>query len=216
MKDMSASSSRLSNLGIYILLMRVVMLMIFIIFSLLPFMSAVNKLALHFLSNNPYLYLFTSIFTILLGIITIISIYTLNMNLRLITTIIFSSGIVLNFDNPYFLTFGVVLCWLFYELWFILAGFLQLDREYSSYTQGSFERKRLSLNFRDQIFSYLIMGWITISLSWIVLYLSTNFYFELGRDFGTLGIATSLTMITLVYLTQRYVLKQKQPLENKN
>jgi hypothetical protein len=192
------------------------MLFIFIFFSLIPFVSAINKLTLHFFSNIPYFYLLVILLTFILSIVTIISIYTLNLDLRWITTIIFSTGIVLNFDDPYFLAFGVVLCWLFYEFWFIFARFLQLDKEYFSYKQGSFERKRLSLNLRNQVISFLIIGWITISLSWIVIYLSSNYYFELGRDFGTLGIATSLTMIALVYLTQRYVLKQPAKVELEN
>jgi hypothetical protein len=91
-----------------------------------------------------------------------------------------------------------------------------LDKEYFSYKQESFERKRLSLNLRNQVISFLIIGWITISLSSIVIYLSTNYYFELGRNFGTLGIATSLTMIALVYLTQRYALKPPTEVELEN
>ncbi len=213
---MNMTPNRLSQLGIYILLMRLVMLFIFIFFSLIPFVSTIDILSLHFFSNNPFLYLLVITLTIILSIVTIISIYTLNLGLRWITTIIFSTGIILNFDDPYFLTFGVVLCWLFYEFWFIFARFLQLDKEYSSYKQGSFERKRLSLNLRNQVISFLIIGWITISLSWIVMYLSTNYYFELGRNFGTLGIATSFTMITLVYLTQRYVFKQPPHVEIEN
>jgi hypothetical protein len=131
-------------------------------------------------------------------------------------TTVFATGIILNFNDPYLLVIGVVVCWLFYEFWYIFARFLQLDTEYSSYKQGSFERIRLSLNLRNQVISFLIIGWITISLSWMVMYLSTNYYFELGRNFGTLGITTSLTMIGLVYLTQRYILKQPAKVELEN
>jgi len=146
-------------------------------------------------------------FTIIVGVVTIIGIFTLNLDLRGLTTFIFSIGIIFNFDDPFFLAFGVVLSWLFYELLYVFARFYQLDMEYSSYPEGSFERQRLTHNLRTQLISFLIIGWITISLTWVALYLSTNFYFELGKDFGTLGIATSFTMITLVYLTQRYVMK---------
>jgi len=215
-KLMKTTSNRLSQLGMYILLMRIIMLLIFIFFSLIPFVSAINILASQFFSNNVFLFLLVALLAIILSIVTIVSIYTLNLDLRGITSTVFATGIVWNFDNPYLLVIGVVLCWLFYEFWYIFARFLQLDKEYSSYRQGSFERKRLSLNLRNQVISFLIIGWITISLSWIIMYLSTNYYFELGTNFGTLGIATSLTMITLVYLTQRYVLKQPARVELEN
>ena len=206
-KTMSTTSNRLSKLGLFILLMRFSMLIIFIFFSFIPFVAVINLILPQYFANNLYFSVLAAAFTIIIGVVTIISIYTLNLDLRGSTTIIFSLGIVFSFDDPYFLAFGVVLSWLFYELWYIFARFYQMDKEYSSYTQQSFERQRLSHNLRTQLISFLIIGWITISLSWVVLYLSTNFYFELGKEFGTLGIATSFTMVTIVYLTQRLVLK---------
>ena len=215
MKEMSTTSNRLSQIGVFILLMRISMLVIFIFFSFIPFISVINIILPQYFANNLYFFILAAIITIITGVVTIISIYTLNLDLRGLTTIIFSIGIIFSFDNPYFLAFGVVLSWLFYELWFVFARFYQLDKEYSSYPQKSFERQRLNHNLRTQLISFLIIGWITVSLSWIVLYLSTNFYFELGREFGTLGIATSFTMVTMVYLTQRFVLKPSAQVKTK-
>jgi len=214
-KEMSTTSNRLSQIGVFILLMRISMLVIFIFFSFIPFISVINIILPQYFANNLYFFILAAIITIITGVVTIISIYTLNLDLRGLTTIIFSIGIIFSFDNPYFLAFGVVLSWLFYELWFVFARFYQLDKEYSSYPQKSFERQRLNHNLRTQLISFLIIGWITVSLSWIVLYLSTNFYFELGREFGTLGIATSFTMVTMVYLTQRFVLKPSAQVKTK-
>ena len=216
MKQMRTTSNRLSQLGFFILLIRIFMIIIFIFFSYLPFVSVINVILPQYFSNNVYIFILAAILTIIIGVVTIIGIFTLNLDLRRFTTIIFSVGIVLSFDDPYFLAFGVVLSWLFYEFWYIFTRFYQLDKEYASYSQESFERQRLSHNLLTQLISFLIIGWIMISLSWVVLYLSTNFYFELGKDFGTLGIATSFTMVTLVYLTQRYVLKSSSQVKTKN
>ena len=213
---MSTSSNKISQLGLFIFLMRIFMLIIFIIFSYFPFIAVFNIILPQYFADNLYFFILTGLFTILVGAVTIYSIYTLNLDLRGITTGVFSIGIIFSFDNPYFLAFGVVLSWLFYELWHVFARFYQLDKEYSSYTSKSFERQRLNRNLRAQIVSFLIIGWITVSMSWIVLYFSTNFYFELGREFGTLGIATSFAMVTLVYLTQRFVLKPSSKSQVKN
>ena len=156
MKQMSKTSNRLSQLGLFILLMRIIMLIFFIFLSLIPFVSAINIILLHYFSNNPAFVIFAEILIIIVSIVTIIGIYTLNLDLRGITTIIFSSGLILSFDNPYLLALGIVLCWLFYELWYILERFAQLDKEYSSYTKESFERQRLSRNLHTQLISFLI------------------------------------------------------------
>ena len=216
MKPMSTTSNRLSQLGLFILLMRFSMLIIFIFFSYIPFIAVINVILPQYFSDTSYFFILAAAFTIIIGVVTIISIYTLNLDLRGLTMIIFTVGIIFSFDDPYFLAFGVVLSWLFYELWYVFARFYQLDKEYSSYSQKSFERQRLSHNLRTQLISFLIIGWITISLSWVVLYISTNFYFELGKDFGTLGIATSFTMVTIVYLTQRLALKSSTQDKIKN
>lgn len=216
MKQMSTTFNRTSQMGFFILFMRFSMLIIFIFFSFIPFVSVINIILPQYFSNNIYFFILAGTVTIIIGVVTIISIITLNLDLRGLTTLVFSIGIIFSFDNPYFLAFGVVLSWLFYELWFVFARFYQLDKEYSSYKQKSFERQRLSRNLRAQLISFLIIGWITISLSWAVLYLSTNFYFELGREFGTLGIATSFTMITLVYLTQRLASKPSSQAKTNN
>ena len=100
MKRMKTTPNRLSQLGMYILLMRIIMLFIFTFFSLVPFVSAINILTVHFFSNNAFLFLLVTLLTIILSIVTIISIFTLNLDLRGITTIVFATGIVLNFDNP--------------------------------------------------------------------------------------------------------------------
>ena len=216
MNILSLTSRNISQLGLFILIMRILMLIVFFFFSFIPFVSVINVILPQYFAENLSFFILAGLFTILVGIITITSIYTLNLDFRLFTTIIFALGIIFNFDNPYLLSFGAVLSWLFYELWYVFARFFQLEQEYSTYPRQSIERNLLSHSLREQLLSFLIMGWVTVSLSWIVLYISSNFYFELGKDFGTLGIATSFTMITIVYLAQRYVLKSSTTVKNKN
>jgi hypothetical protein len=200
----------MSQLGLLIIIIRLGMLVLFVFFSLIPIITVINFILPQYYPGDFAFFLMFTLFTLGLSSIPIFGIISLRMSFRDISTLIYAAGLVFSFDDPYLLTFGVVSSWLFYEIWYVVNQFKYLDKEYSTYPRSSKEKKLLLINFRNQVISFLLQAWITLLLSWIVLYFASNFYFELGDEFGTLGIATSFAMLTIVYLTQRIVFPRKQ------
>ena len=201
--------TKISQLGIIIIIIRLGMLALFIFFSLIPMVTIINFILPQYYPGDLSFFLLFTLFTLGLSSIPIFGVWSLRMGFRDISTLIYAGGIVFSFDDPYLLTFGVVSAWLFYELWYVVNQFKHLDQEYSTYPRVSRERAFLMINFWNQILSFLLQAWIALSLSWIILFVASNFYFELGNDFGTLGIATSFAMLTIVYLTQRMIFPKK-------
>ncbi len=206
---MSKTKTSISRLGILIWIIRLTLLVFFVFFSWIPIITVVNFVLPQFFPNNLIFFIIMTMFTLGLSMITFIGILSLRMGFRDFSTIIYASGVLFSFYDPYFLAFGVVSSWLFYEIWHVANQFNILDDEYSTYPKSSTERHLLSLNFRNQMVSFILQAWITLSFSWIILFVISNLYFELGEEFGTLGIATSITMLTIVYLTQRMVFPRK-------
>ena len=184
--------------------------------NFIPFFSALSIFLPKYLSYNIFIFSGSLFFFLSLCLITVYGILTLQLQLRKYGTFIFSLGIVFGFLDPMMLAFGVVLTWLFYELWYILARFNQLNKDYFSYPARSIEKYRLYKNFKNRVISILLLAWFTLSLSWAVLVISSTFYFELGETFGTMGLATSTVMIVLVLLSRKLVLtpSTKQKSEN--
>ena len=203
---MSEQPPQQSRLGFSFVAIRLNLLLIYIIFSFIPFFSALNIFLPQYFFNNIYIFSVILAFSMALCLISVIGILTLRLQLRKISTVVFSLGIIFGFNDPMILSLGVVLTWLFYELWFLLARFHQLDEDYSSYPKGSFEKFRLYQNFKNQVTSTLFLAWITLSLSWVVLAITSTFYLELGEKYGTLGLATGAVMLILVFLSRKLVL----------
>lgn len=135
--------------------------------------------------------------------LTIYGIMTLKTKLREISTIFFSFGIIFSFSDSFILSFGIVLTWVFYEIWMITWRYNQLDMEYLPYPSNSRERLKLNRTFQNQIISISLLAWIVISLSWGVLFVAQNFYIRLG-NYGTLGISISIAMLLILYLLSKY------------
>ncbi|MFX0094529.1 MAG: hypothetical protein ACFFBD_22530 [Candidatus Hodarchaeota archaeon] len=188
------------------------MLVLFLIFSLLPLLSFVLLIIPNF---NPYIIILSIILIFLLASVTIIGIISLHSNLRLISACVFSVGTFFNFFDPYLLSLGFVISWLFYELWFQLMLFRQIDDEYNSYLPESIERKKLVKSFQDQITSFGLFAWIVLLITWGILFITSNFFIELGleRGFGTLGVAISITIILSAFFA-RNLLKNRKKQQN--
>jgi len=147
----------------------------------------------------------------LLGLIAIYGIFTLKLGLRIYSTIYFSLGIIFGLNSIYISVLGVVLCWLFFETWHIVAKYRQLDEEYTEYPDDSWERTSLFHLFQTQLLSLGFLAWITISVSWGILILTSTFFIEVGmeRGFGTLGISITFAMFLLLFLVQKYLSPRK-------
>ncbi|UCG90147.1 MAG: hypothetical protein JSU57_00030 [Candidatus Heimdallarchaeota archaeon] len=160
---------------------------------------------------SPFFVMLTisTILLALLGLIAFFGIATLKLGFRSFVTIFFSCGVLFYFENPYLLSLGIIITWMFYEIWFISFKYHQLDQEYSTYPQDSIEREKLQKTFQLQFASFLFLVWIVLSLVWGILLISTNLYVELGTGvYGTLGITISVAILLIVYLTQKYVSKK--------
>jgi hypothetical protein len=203
---LSEQDPQKSRLGFSFLAIRLNLLLIYIIFSFIPFFSALNVFLPQYFFNNIYIFSVILAFSMSLCLLTVIGILSLRLRFRNISTVVFSLGIIFGFNDPMMLSLGVVLTWLFYELWLILARFHQLDKDYSSYPTGSLEKYRLYTNFKNQVTSILFLAWIALSLSWAVLAITSTFYLELGEKYGTLGLATSAMMLILVFLSRKLLL----------
>jgi hypothetical protein len=150
-------------------------------------------------------------FATILSAFVIFGIIQARLSFRIPSTCFFSLGILIGFSDVFSLSFGVILSWVFYESWFISSQFYHLDHEYETYLEDSIERIKLNKIFRNQIYSFLIIAWIALSISWGVLLLSSNFFFQIGENkgFGTLGITISISVILLLFITRKFLLPEK-------
>lgn len=190
-----------------------IMSLMFLIFSYIPFVSTVFILILGNVAQNELNIITITIgFATILCAIVIIGIFQARLSLRIIGTGYFSLGTLIGFSDVYSLALGVILTWIFYENWSILAQYNQLDQEYKSYPRDSVEIIQLNKIFRNQIFSFLFIAWIALSLSWGILLLSSNFFIQLGknRGVGTLGITISISLLLLLFTAQKYIIPQKR------
>ncbi|MFX0151745.1 MAG: hypothetical protein ACFFAJ_13235 [Candidatus Hodarchaeota archaeon] len=189
-------------LGLIIWGIRIAMFVTFLVFSFVPLVSEI----LLILSRYPeYLAFFGLIigFLCILSFITIFGILTLRIELRELGTGLFSFGILFSFTNPYLIALGIILSWFFYEFWYLASHYQQLIIEYTNYSSDSIEKQKLLEIFRSQITSFGLLAWIALSISWGILFIASNYYIELGKNFGTLGISISAAMIILLYVIQK-------------
>lgn len=183
---------------------QVFMIFGFLFFSLLPLISIISAFFSIFLSHFWEVRNFCIILLIFSGLISIYGIITLDVRLRTFTTLIFSGGILYSFENPYLLTLGVILTWLFYEIWFICNKYHLLDDEYKTYPFNSIEKQKLEKSLFNQLGSFGLLAWIVLLISWVVLFTANNFYIDLGK-YGTTGIFFSIAMILLLYLIKSII-----------
>ncbi|MFX1250536.1 MAG: hypothetical protein ACFFCZ_02890 [Promethearchaeota archaeon] len=176
----------------------------FLVFSLIPLLSYVIFVLPYY---YPFIFILFIVLILLFASIAIFGIITLHSKLRLITALFFSFGTLFNFFDPYMLSLGLIISWLFYELWFQLMIFRQLDEEYVTYLPESIEKTKLMKLFQDQLTSFGLFAWIVLLISWGILFFASNFYIELGEEkgFGTLGLTLSIIIILAVYLGKRVV-----------
>ncbi|MHA1225976.1 MAG: hypothetical protein ACTSPV_04460, partial [Candidatus Hodarchaeales archaeon] len=98
-----------------------------------------------------------------------------------------------------------------FEIWRILWGFSILDKEYEPYKTYDIERIRLNQVFKSQIVSLSILAWTAISLSWLILFIGSLFYVQLGEEhFGTIGISLSAAMLLILYIVPRFTESEKR------
>ncbi len=186
--------------------LQLAMILSFLIFSFIPFISLIIIVFSPFLSKYMMILIFSIISTTILGLLAIFGIVTLNLGYRAFTVVFFSCGILFYLENPYLLALGVTLSWAFYEIWFISFKYHQLDQEYSTYPSNSIEKQKLLKPFQVHFFSFILLTWIVLSISWGILLIANNFYIQLGTgEFGTLGITLSIAIILLIYLVQKYI-----------
>jgi hypothetical protein len=178
------------------------MVFTFLFFSFIPLISA-TLLFLPYYSDYLTFFVLLIGFFLCLGIIAIFGIFTLQLRFRGLSTGLFSFGIIFSFNDPYLLTLGTVISWSFYEFWFLASRYQDLLREYSTYTNDSIEKQKLTDLFRTQITSFGLLAWIVLSISWGILFIASNYFIEVGEEFGTLGISISIAMIILLYIIQK-------------
>jgi hypothetical protein len=100
---------------------------------------------------------------------------------------------------------GFILSWCFYKIWYIAFKYNQLDQEYSTYSSNSIEIQKLMKTFQSQFYSFILLAWTILSISWGILLITNIFYVELGTgEFGTLGISISISIILLVRFIRDY------------
>ncbi|MFX0123145.1 MAG: hypothetical protein ACFFAE_05865 [Candidatus Hodarchaeota archaeon] len=190
----------------FIRAIQLIMILTFLIFSYIPFFSAALLLVSRYYSINFLIIIVFITFILLFGIIVISGIITLQLELRGLSTILFSFGILFSFTDTYLIALGVILSWIFYESLFLTSRYHQLDLEYESYPLNSVERQKLREGFRTQFGSLGVLAWIALSISWAILLFASNFYIEVGQEFGTLGISISISMLMLMYLVRKFPL----------
>lgn len=175
-----------------------IMVLIFLFFSFFPLLYTLSSLIVF---QFPILV----ILLIIMGLITIYGIFTLNLGFRGLSTGYLSLGVIFSVTDGFILSFGVVISWLFYETWLLAWKFRQLDWEYLPYASDSPEQMKLRKLFQSQLISLSLLAWISLTLSWGVLFIAQTFYVQLGSAFGTLGVSISLALLFLLYLVSRYV-----------
>ena len=200
---------------------QLVLILVFLAFSFVPLFSVVLLLFLQVYSTNLLIIVSSIGITLLLGFLGIYGIITLKLEFRGVSTAILISGILLSrfllalrpdqmaeqievFDDPFILALWVILTWGFYEVWFLTSRYKQLDQEYESYPSDCLEREKLVEIFRNQFSSFGLLVWIALSICFLVLYLASNFYIEVGKVYGTLGITFSAAMLILLHLIRKY------------
>ncbi|MHA2292561.1 MAG: hypothetical protein ACXACK_10395 [Candidatus Hodarchaeales archaeon] len=183
---------------------QMVLIVSFLAFSYLPFCSTLILILSEFFYSNLTFITLSIGLTLFLGGLTIYGLITLHLGIRNIGTLVFSIGIIFNFNNAYLLSIGVILSWLFYEIWYLCNQYHQMETEYRTYSEESTEKQKLLETFRSQISSLGLLSWIALSVSLIILMITTNFYIELGFNFGTLGVSISFAVIFFIYLTKKF------------
>ncbi|MHA2224990.1 MAG: hypothetical protein ACXAC8_07285 [Candidatus Hodarchaeales archaeon] len=183
---------------------QMVLIISFLAFSYLPFCSTLILILSEFFYSNLTFITLSIGLTLFLGGLTIYGLITLHLGIRNIGTLVFSIGIIFNFNNAYLLSIGVILSWLFYEIWYLCNQYHQMETEYRTYSEESTEKQKLLETFRSQISSLGLLSWIALSVSLIILMITTNFYIELGFNFGTLGVSISFAVIFFIYLTKKF------------
>lgn len=204
MSDNNNSSIRILDFGLVLLLSKITMVLAFLIFSYIPLLSSI----IFFLPQIPFgdtkvLTTYIVILLLLWGLVTLFGILTMSLRLRELGSILFVLGSLFSSNDPYFLSLGIVISWIFYELWFVVSQSQQLLRDYDSYPTHSIERRKLYNLFQNQVFSFGLLAWIVLSMTWFVLFLAENFYVELGKEFGSIGISLSIAILILLLLFQK-------------
>ena len=187
--------------------------LIFLVFSYVPFISTILIMIPGSVRQDALNITIISVgFATIFGVIVIFGIIQARLSLRIPGTCFFSLGILIGFSDVFSLSFGVILSWVFYESWFISSHFYYLDKEYETYSEDTIERIKLNKIFRSQIYSFLIIAWIALSISWGVLLLSSNFFVQIGENkgFGTVGITISISVILLLFISRKYLLPKKR------
>jgi hypothetical protein len=202
MIEESQVTTRLS-LKTIIWIIKLVMILLFLSFSFLPLAIASFTLLLEFYSNNIRLQILVLIILLSFGFMSLFGIITSNLKIRFLGVGFFSLGIVFSFTNPYLLSLGIVVSWVFYEIWYLISQYDQFIWDYDDYPKNSFETQKLNKIFYNQFISLGTLAWIALSISWLALFISSNYYIELGFQFGTLGISISIAMILIFYLINK-------------
>ena len=185
---------------------QVLLTLIFLLFSYIPFISTVIIEIPGAVSQNAMNIVFISIsIATILGGILVYGIFSARKSIRLIGTGFFSIGILIGYTDAYSLAFGIVLSWIFYESWYLSGNYAQIDQEYDSYSEDSVERIKLNEIFQAQIYSFLFIAWIALSISWGIMLLSSMFFIEIGKNkgFGTLGVTISASLLILLLLSRK-------------
>jgi len=185
---------------------QLLMVFTFLFFSFIPIIYSWLTVLSPILTANVQLYYLIGGLFLSVGFITLFGIITLKPQLRILSSGFFSFGVIFGLSDAFLLALGVVISWIFYEIWEIGWRYSILDDEYKPYELQSYERKLLNQLFFNQISTLGIFAWIAISLSWGMLFITTHFYIQLGKEhFGTLGLSLSASMLLLLYLIPRFI-----------
>ena len=184
------------------------MIFTFLFFSFIPVIYSWLTVLSPIYTANIQLYYLIGVMFFLIGLITLFGIITLNPQLKIFSSAFFSFGVIFGLSDAYLLALGVIISWIFYEIWEIGWRYSILDDEYEPYELRTSERNLLNQLFFNQISTLGIFAWIALSLSWGMLFITTHFYIQLGREhFGTLGVSLSASMLILLYLIPRFIEK---------
>lgn len=199
----------------FIWIIQLAMIFTFLFFSFIPVIYSWLTVLSPILSASVHLYFLIGIFFLLIGFITLFGIVTLKPQLRIFSSGFFSFGVIFGLSDAYLLALGVVISWVFYEIWDIGWRYSILDEEYDPYELQTLERKLLNRLFFNQLSALGVFAWITLSLSWAMLFITTHSYIQLGKEhFGTLGLSLSASMLLLLYLIPRFTEKSNQKEQN--
>ncbi|MFX0014756.1 MAG: hypothetical protein ACFFB2_00850 [Promethearchaeota archaeon] len=183
---------------------RIMMISCFILFTFIPLFWFI--LSLPFLASHSIRFVFVELILIILGFVAIYGILTLKLEYRSLVTAFFTCGNLFYLQNPYLLSLGVILSWSFYKIWLISFKYNQFDQEYVTYPLNSTEKQLLIKSYYNQLSSFFLLVWIILLISWGILFVTNNFFIEMGTgEFGTLGITISIAIILLVFLVQKYL-----------